>query len=119
SVVGVPLHVREESIGLLVAYPTERDLSDSDLALLTALAAQLAVAVQNARLHERATELGTALYDVLDSERKASRQVNALYEISRSFAQTLSLESTLKAVTETLVEEFRVDAAVIRVPDER
>jgi serine phosphatase RsbU (regulator of sigma subunit) len=119
SVVGVPLHVREESIGLLVAYPTERDLSDSDLALLTALAAQLAVAVQNARLHERATELGTALYDVLDSERKASRQVNALYEISRSFAQTLSLDSTLEAVTETLVREFGVDAAVIRVPDER
>jgi serine phosphatase RsbU (regulator of sigma subunit) len=119
SVVGVPLRVREESIGLLVAYPGERDLGESDLALLTALAAQLAVAVQNARLHERATELGTALYDVLHSERQASRQVNALYEISRSFAQTLSLDSTLAAVTETLVREFNVDAAVIRVPDER
>jgi serine phosphatase RsbU (regulator of sigma subunit) len=118
-VVGVPLHVREESIGLLIAYPGERQLGESDLALLTALATQLAVAVQNARLHERATELGTALFDVLDSERKASRQVNALYEISRSFAQTLSLDSTLAAVTETLVNEFQVDAAVIRVPDER
>ena len=119
SLVAVPLHVREESIGLLVAYPGDRRLSESDLALLVALGAQLAVAVQNARLHERATELGTALYDVLESERQASRQVNVLYEISRSFAQTLSLESTLKAVTETLVHEFRVDAAVIRVPDER
>jgi len=119
SVVAVPLHVRDESIGLLVAYPGDRDLSESDLALLSALAAQLAVAVQNARLHERATELGTALYQVLDSERQASRQVTALYEISRSFAQTLSLETTLRAVTETLVKEFDVDAAVIRVPDER
>jgi phosphoserine phosphatase RsbU/P len=45
--------------------------------------------------------------------------VNALYEISRSFAQTLSLDSTLAAVTETLVKELNVDAAVIRVPDER
>src|SRR5439155_7315517 len=104
---------------LLVAYPGERTLSAGDLTLLTALGAQLAVAVQNARLHERATELGTALYDVLDSERTASRQVNALYDISRSFAQTLSLDSTLAAVTETLVREFGVDAAVIRVPDER
>jgi serine phosphatase RsbU (regulator of sigma subunit) len=86
---------------------------------LTALAAQLAVAVQNARLHERSTELGSALLEVLESERQASRQVNALYEISRSFAQTLSLDSTLRAVTETLVKEFHVDAAVIRVPDER
>ncbi len=119
SVVGVPLHVQEESIGLLVAYPGDRELSESDVALLTAFAAQLAVAVQNARLHERSTELGIALYEVLDSERKASRQVNALYEISRSFAQTLSLDATLAAVTETLVSEFEVDAAVIRVPDDR
>jgi serine phosphatase RsbU (regulator of sigma subunit)/uncharacterized protein YigA (DUF484 family) len=119
SVAAVPLHVREESIGLLVAYPGDRELTESELALLVALAAQLAVAVQNARLHERATELGSALYEVLGAEREASRQVNALYEISRSFAQTLSLDSTLQAVTETLVREFGVDAAVIRVPDER
>jgi serine phosphatase RsbU (regulator of sigma subunit) len=119
SVVAVPLHVREEAIGLLTAYPERRGVGESEIALLAALAAQLAVAVQNARLHERATELGTALSDVLASEREASRQVNALYEISRSFAQTLSLDSTLAAVTETLVNEFHVDAAVIRVPDER
>ena len=119
SVVAVPLQVQEESIGLLVAYPGERELSESDLALLTALAAQLAVAVQNARLHERATELGNRLYDVLELEREASRRVTAFYEISRSFTQTLSLDATLDAVTTTLVEQLGVDAAVIRVPDER
>ncbi|HET7450624.1 MAG TPA: SpoIIE family protein phosphatase [Gaiellaceae bacterium] len=119
SVVAVPLHVQEESIGVLVAYPGERELSESDLALLTALAAQLAVAVQNARLHERATDLGNRLYDVLELEREASRRVTAFYEISRSFTQTLSLDTTLDAVTTTLVEQLGVDAAVIRVPDER
>lgn len=119
SVVGVQLRAPEESIGLLVAYPGDRLLTDSDLTSLAALAAQLAVAVQNARLHERATELGAELRHALDLERLASRQVNALYEISRSFAQTLSLDSTLAAVTETLVKELEVDAAVIRVPDER
>ncbi len=56
---------------------------------------------------------------MLDSERKAAKQVNALYEISRSFAQTLSLDATLDAVTETVVTELGVDAAVVRVPDER
>ena len=115
----VPLRVRGESIGLLVAYPGEQPLSDSDVSLLSALAAQLAVAAQNARLHERATDLGEALGEALRSERQASRQVAALYEISRSFTQTLSLEATLQAVTETLVQELEVDAAVIRVPDER
>jgi serine phosphatase RsbU (regulator of sigma subunit) len=119
SVVALPLNVREESIGLLVAYPGDRLLTESDLASLAALAAQLAVAVQNARLHERATELGAELSHALDLERLASRQVNALYEISRSFAQTLSLDTTLDTVAETLVAELGVDAAVIRVPDER
>jgi serine phosphatase RsbU (regulator of sigma subunit) len=119
SVVAVPLQVQEESIGLLVVYPGSRELSESDLALITALAAQLAVAVQNARLHERATDLGNRLYDVLELEREASRRVTAFYEISRSFTQTLSLDNTLDAVTTTLVEQLGVDAAVIRVPDER
>jgi serine phosphatase RsbU (regulator of sigma subunit) len=119
DVVAVPLRVGGESIGLLVAFSGDRRLPTSDLTLLASLGVQLAVAAQNARLHERAMDLGEALGTALRSERKASRQVAALYEISRSFAQTLSLDATLQAVTETLVEELEVDAAVIRVPDER
>ncbi len=119
SAVAVPLHVQDEAIGLLIAYPGARTISDNDTALLAALAAQLAVAVQNARLHERTKELGEALGDVLETERQTSRQVNALYEISRSFAQSLSLDKTLETVTSTIVEVLGVDAAVIRVPDER
>jgi serine phosphatase RsbU (regulator of sigma subunit) len=119
SAVAVPLLVQDESIGLLIVYPSRRAISESDMALLAALAAQLAVAVQNARLHERTKELGEALGEVLETERQSSRQVNALYEISRSFAQSLSLEKTLATVTSTIVDVLGVDAAVIRVPDER
>jgi serine phosphatase RsbU (regulator of sigma subunit) len=119
AAVAVPLHVHDESIGLLVAYPEARAIGESDTALLSSLASQLAVAVQNARLHERTKELGEALGEVLESERQTSRQVNALYEISRSFAQSLSLDKTLDAVTSTIIDVLGVDAAVIRVPDER
>ncbi len=119
AVLAVPLQIREEPIGLLVAFPGARSVEESEIALLTSLGSQLAVAVQNARLHEQATELGEALTGVLASERQTSRQVNALYEISRSFAQSLSLDTTLAAVTKTIVEVLGVDAAVIRVPDER
>ena len=107
SVLAVPLHVRDDSIGLLAAYPGARTLGESDISLLTSLAAQLAVAVQNARLHERSKELGEALGEVLATERQTSRQVNALYEISRSFAQSLSLDTTLDAVTATIVDGAR------------
>jgi serine phosphatase RsbU (regulator of sigma subunit) len=94
-------------------------LAGTEIQLLEALAAQLAVAVQNAQLHEQAKQLGDALGDALASERQAAGQIRALYEISRSFAQSLSLETTLDAVTRTIVEVLDVDAAVIRVPDAR
>ncbi|HWH06609.1 MAG TPA: GAF domain-containing SpoIIE family protein phosphatase, partial [Gaiellaceae bacterium] len=120
AAVAVPLVVPDDVTGLLAVYPARgRTPSPNEVALLTALAAQLAVSVQNARLHEQATELGAELEDVLALERQAARQLRALYEISRSFAQSLSLETTLDAVVRTIVELLGVDAAVIRMPDGR
>jgi serine phosphatase RsbU (regulator of sigma subunit) len=120
SALALPLVVGDEPIGVLAVYPRRpRPLSENETALLTALAAQLAVAVQNARLHERAKELGTELEGALESEREAAKRLNALYEISRSFAQSLSLETTLEVLAEAIVNLLGVDAAVIRMPDER
>ena len=107
-------------IGLLGVFPSSgRELTDNEAALLTALATQLAVAVQNAQLHEQAKQLGEQRERALDAERAASKQVRALYEISRSFAQSLSLEATLTAVASTVVDVLDVDVALIGMPDER
>ena len=120
AAVAVPLLAREDVTGLLAVFPSKgTSLSENESALLTALAAQLAVAVQNAQLHERATRLSDERERALDAERAASKRVRALYEISRSFAQSLSLEATLEAVTTTIVDVLDVDAALIRMPDER
>ncbi len=118
--IGVPLLVRDEPIGLVAVFPPRgRVLTDNESALLRALAAQLAVAVQNAQLHEQTKLLSEERERALDSERAASRQIRALYEISRSFAQSLSLEATLDAVTSTVTDVLDVDVALIRMPDER
>ena len=118
--VALPLRSHDESIGLLAVYPPAgRLLAPNELALLSALAGQLAVAVQNARLHEQSMELGVALGAALESERSAARRLGALYEISASFAETLRLDRTLDALAKTVVELIEVDAAVVRVPDER
>ena len=120
AAVAVPLLVHDDVIGLLAVYPTEgRTLTPNESSLLDALAAQLAVAVQNAQLHEQAKNLGVELEQVLDAERAAAKRLRALYEISRSFAQSLSLDTTLDAVARTVVELLDVDAAVIRMPDTR
>ncbi len=120
AAIAVPLLARDEVIGLLGVFPSSgRVLTENESALLAALAAQLAVAVQNAQLHERAKQLGVERERALEAERAASKQVRALYEISRSFAQSLSLEATLEAVAGTIVEILGVDVALIRMPDER
>jgi serine phosphatase RsbU (regulator of sigma subunit) len=119
AALAVPLRVQDETTGLLVLYPGNRRTTTAERALLAALAAQLAVAVQNARLHEESKELGEALGRVLNAERQAALRLRALYEIADSFTRTLSLEQTLQAVTETIVAVLGIDAAVIRLPDER
>ena len=116
----LPLVVGGDVTGLLVAYPSRgRVPTDAESALLVALAGQLAVAVQNARLHEQATALGAELEQALAAERDVARRLGALYEISRSFAESLSLEATLEAVAKTMAESLGVDAAGIRLPDAR
>jgi len=120
SATALPLAVGEDVIGLLAVYPTGRsEPSAGELELLSAVATRFAVAVQNARLHEEATRLGGELEQALASERAAARRLGALYEISRSFAQSLSLDVTLEAVVRTVVELLEVDAAVLRMPDPR
>jgi serine phosphatase RsbU (regulator of sigma subunit) len=118
--IALPLVVRGEAIGLLAAYPDDGvDVSGEDEALLGALAAQLAIAVQNASLHEQAKTLAAELDSSLDAEREAARRVRALYDVSESFAQSLSLNATLDALARSAVELLGVDAAVIRMPDAR
>jgi serine phosphatase RsbU (regulator of sigma subunit) len=120
AAVAVPLLAHGEVIGLLGVFPSKgRALTENEGALLAALAAQLAVAVQNAQLHEQSKRLGEEREEALEAERAASKQVRALYEISRSFAQSLSLEATLEAVATTVVDVLDVDLALIRMPDER
>ncbi len=120
AALAVPLMTRSEVVGLLAAYPAGPIAAgEHETALLAALAGQLAVAVQNAQLHEQATRLGEEREAALAAERAAARQISALYEVSRSFAQSLRLDETLDALARTVVEVLDLDAAVVRMPDER
>jgi serine phosphatase RsbU (regulator of sigma subunit) len=120
AALAVPLVAREDLVGLLAVYlPRGRELEPNEAALLSALGAQLAVAAQNAELHERTERQARELQETIASERKAAKQVQALYEISRSFAQSLSLPATLDSVTSAAVDLLDADAAVVRVLDAR
>ena len=119
-VLALGLVVGDEPIGVLAVYPRERrTLSENERSLLTSLAGQLAVLVENARLHEHVTTLNDDLNELLASEREKSKQLHAHHEISRTFAQSLSLQTTLDALGAAVVDLLGVDATVIRMPDER
>jgi serine phosphatase RsbU (regulator of sigma subunit) len=120
SALALALVVGDEPIGVLAVYPRQpRPLSANENALLVALAAQLAVLVQNARLHERTQELSSETEAALGSEREKAKRLHALHEISRSFALGLPLDDTLDVLAKSIVTLLGVDAAVIRMPDER
>jgi serine phosphatase RsbU (regulator of sigma subunit) len=120
AAIGLPLRVREDLIGLLAVYPQRgRAITADELALVTALAAQLAVVVQNARLHEQAMRRESERREALEAEQEVSRRLRSLYEISRTFAQSLSLETTLEALVRTFAELLGLDAVGVRMPDER
>jgi serine phosphatase RsbU (regulator of sigma subunit) len=116
----IPLLVHDDAIGALGVFKTRpRPYKEGEEGLLLALSTQLAVAVQNARLHERTKELSAILERTLESERRAARQLRGLYMVSQSFAESLSLDATLDAVARAMVDLLQADAAVIRMPDPR
>jgi serine phosphatase RsbU (regulator of sigma subunit) len=120
SAVALPLVVDDESIGLLALYPPARwVVSEHERALLTALAGQLGVAVRNASVHERVLQRNDDLETSLRDEQRSARRIRALYEVSRSFAQSLSLQAVLDSLATSSVELLRVDAAAIRMSDPR
>jgi serine phosphatase RsbU (regulator of sigma subunit) len=116
----IPLLVHDETIGALGVFKRRpRPYREGEEVLLLALSSQLAVAVQNARLHEETKELKEALEGTLESERRAADQLRGLYAVSQSFAESLSLDATLASVARAMVELLDADVAVIRMPDAR
>jgi serine phosphatase RsbU (regulator of sigma subunit) len=120
SVLAVPLRSGEELVGLLAAYLERgRTLTENEESLLLALASQLAVAVQNAKLHEDVEREKEEANRERDRAEAVSRRLSALYEISRAFTESLSLRRTLDAIVDSIVTALGVDAAVLRTPNER
>ena len=77
--------------------------------------AQLAVAVQNARLHEREGARRRARAPAGLRARHGAAAARPLRDLGR-VRRSLSLDATLEAVARTMVEVFELAAAAIRMP---
>jgi len=104
SFLGVPIALRGVAYGNL--YLTEKaggaDFTEEDQELVELLAAQAAVAVENARLYETAT--------------RWSRQLESLHEIVRSLAGETEIQTLLGIVAERLRELVDARLVLIALP---
>jgi len=105
SFLGVPIMLRGVAFGNL--YLTEKhsdeDFDEQDEEIVTLLASQAAVAVENARLYESAT--------------RWSRQLESLHEIIRSLVEETDLERLLTLVCARLRELIDARLALIALPE--
>ena len=95
----VPLHVREMPVGVaLVAGGTpDRVFTPGELARATAIASQLAVAVDNARLYSET--------------RRRAEELGLLHEVGRSLVETLDIQRLLERGVQNLARIVDAPAA--------
>ncbi|NIP25365.1 MAG: GAF domain-containing sensor histidine kinase [Phycisphaerae bacterium] len=102
ALLGVPLKVKEETIGALeVLNPKEGILfTEEDVHTLTVLAAQAAVAIQNARLFKQSDqiadiihELRTPMTAIIGFSKLLLERKDLTPEMQRSFLETINQEA--------------------------
>ena len=98
AVLAVPLLVREELIGLLAVYlPRGRELSDERVDAARGARQPARGRGPERSLHERRSGWPRSGSTLSRPSGRRKPPAGALYEISRSFAQSLSLDATLEA----------------------
>jgi signal transduction histidine kinase len=106
-VLAVPLHVRDQSVGvaLVASGKRERAFTRDELSLVTAIASQLAVAVDHARLYQEA--------------RRRAEELSLLHEVGRSLVASLDIETVLEAGVRNLARmvDAPTAALALALPD--
>ncbi len=98
AVLAVPLVSKETVVGAICIYWDEvHSYDQGEVRLLTALAQQAAVAIENARLHEESRARAQAL-------RERNTQVQHLHEATRALTAEHDVEQLLQRIVETARE---------------
>jgi GAF domain-containing protein len=105
SELAVPVQVEGQVLGVINVESRRMDAySSADVRLLSTLASQAALALQNARHHTR--------------ERRRAEQMAAINDIARRIGATLDLRDTLDSIVEAAYELVSCDLAEISLWDE-
>ncbi|MBI3287433.1 MAG: GAF domain-containing protein [Chloroflexi bacterium] len=105
SVLCVPLQARDRSIGLIyVDNPYQEGIfSEEDLELISSLAHQAAVAIENARLYQEVA--------------RSAEEMAQLYDTSLDIVQELDLPKVLEAILDRAAKLLKARSANLRIYD--
>jgi len=109
SYLGVPITVGKQAIGVISVQSTQREgrFDESDVRLLTTIAANVGTAIHNAQLYQ-------------ETQRRAS-EMATLTEIGRDLSATLDLNTVLERITKNAREVLAANSAAVYMlePDGR
>lgn len=121
---GVPMISGEEVVGVLAVQDNEnpRAFGLNDQRILTTVAAQLGVAIQNARLFRQTTEFAEDLEERVGTRTAELAQererVTTLYDITSEVAASLDIQRILSVALEKVAHAIGASTAVILGIDE-
>ncbi len=105
SIVVIPLRGRDRVLGTMTAInrPDQRDFTDQDAALLSAMASHVVTAVENARL--------------LASLAEEKARMELLYRLSRHLSESLNVDEVAQRALNEFCTELEATSGIILVSD--
>jgi signal transduction histidine kinase len=118
SYVGLPLIVSDETIGVLGFFTKERhEFSAAEVALLTVLAGQAAMAIHNSQTYEQSLAAKRDLALANQRLEKTLAEMSSLYGAMTPLAVSGSVTDILDGVIDKLISATGADAALVRLWD--
>ncbi|MFQ5593000.1 MAG: GAF domain-containing protein [Anaerolineae bacterium] len=121
SWLGLPMIAGDEVLGVIAvqSYTTEGVYDEGHLNLLSTIAAQAAIAIENARLYEQAQQLAeenARLFDLIQ-ERRIHEQA-ALLDMSNQLLSRLDLDDLMGYLVKEVRTLLQADACAMLLPGE-
>ena len=120
SVLTIPFITKNRILGILGLniLTEQRKFTDSEIKLCQAIANQLSVAIENARLMQDLQEKSIKIQQQTNILEKQFKEERILLEISKALSQTLDLKRLFEIVTKKTADLLRIDRCAAMLIDE-
>ena len=121
SLLVIPFYLAGKTLGLLAlsTLQLQHKFTESEISVGQAIANQLSMTVENARLMQDLQENSLKIQEQSETLAKQFQEQNILLEISKALSQTLDMKELFKIVTQKTVELLGIDRAAAMIIDQK